>query len=75
MDTTRLETGAGVREDVGEKLLTPEEVARRLSIGRTLCYQLLHTGAIRSVKINRARRVRVQDLDEYIHSLLDEQGR
>jgi excisionase family DNA binding protein len=62
-----------VMSDAGTKLLTPEEAARRLSIGRTLMFSLLHSGAIPSVKIGRARRVRVQDLDEYIRTLLDEQ--
>jgi excisionase family DNA binding protein len=57
----------------GAVLLTPEEAAGRLRIGRTLIYQLLHTGAIPSVKIGRARRVRVQDVDEFVQSLLTDQ--
>jgi excisionase family DNA binding protein len=62
-----------VMSDAGTQLLTPEEAARRLSIGRSFMFSLLHTGAIRSVKIGRARRVRVHDLDEYVRTLLDEQ--
>jgi len=57
----------------GRELLTPEEAAGRLRIGRTFIYSLLRQGAIPSVKIGRARRVRVRDVDEYVRNLLDEQ--
>jgi excisionase family DNA binding protein len=53
-------------------LLTPEEAARRLRIGRTFIYQLLREGAIPSVKIGRVRRVRVRDVDKFVEKLLDE---
>ena len=59
--------------DAGGELLTPEEAAGRLRIGRTFIYSLLREKVIPSVKIGRARRVRVQDVDEYIRNLLDEQ--
>jgi excisionase family DNA binding protein len=65
-------TGGGAL--AGGELLTPEEAARRLRIGRTFIYSLLREGAIPSVKIGRVRRVRVRDLDEYVRTLLDEQG-
>lgn len=55
-------------------LLTPEEVARRLSIGRTLCYRLLTRGDIASLLIGKARRVPVSALDAYIHTLANQQG-
>jgi excisionase family DNA binding protein len=56
----------------GGELLTPEEAAGRLRIGRTFIYQLLREGVIPSVKIGRVRRVRVRDVDRYVESLLDE---
>jgi excisionase family DNA binding protein len=59
---------------VGGGLLTPEEAAGRLRIGRTFIYALLREGVIPSVKIGRARRVRAADLDAYVRSLLEEQG-
>lgn len=46
-------------------LLTVEEAAERLQIGRTTLYQLIRTGAITSVRIGRLRRLRPADLDAY----------
>lgn len=37
-------------------LLTVEEAARRLSIGRTLCYELVAAGQIRTIRVGRLRR-------------------
>ncbi|MFD3544464.1 excisionase family DNA-binding protein [Streptomyces sp. NPDC058655] len=38
-------------------LLTVEEAARRLRIGRTLCFRLIGTGELESVPIGRLRRI------------------
>ncbi|MEU2083138.1 excisionase family DNA-binding protein [Streptomyces albus] len=46
-------------------LLTVEEAARRLSIGRTLCYRLIRTGELESVPVGRLRRVPAAAVDEY----------
>lgn len=54
-------------------VLTIEEAARRLGIGRTLMYALVTSGAIRSVTIGRLRRIPIQCLDEYVVGLLDGQ--
>lgn len=43
-------------------LLTVEEAAKQLGIGRTLLYSLIRTGAITSVRIGRLRRLRPADL-------------
>jgi excisionase family DNA binding protein len=67
--------GMGSDALVGGALLTPEEVGERLRIGRTFVYKLLREGAIPSVKIGRVRRVRVQDADRYVRSLLEERDR
>jgi excisionase family DNA binding protein len=51
-------------------LLTVEEAAERLGIGRTTTFALIRTGALRSVRIGRLRRVRTTDLDSYAASLI-----
>ncbi|MFE7014474.1 excisionase family DNA-binding protein [Streptomyces sp. NPDC057651] len=38
-------------------LLTVEEAARRLSIGRTTCYALIRTGELESVPVGTLRRI------------------
>ena len=50
-------------------LLTVEEAAQRLSIGRTTMYSLVSTGAIESVTIGRLRRVPSECLENYVSSL------
>ncbi|MGH3220327.1 MAG: helix-turn-helix domain-containing protein [Streptosporangiaceae bacterium] len=50
-------------------LLTVEEAAQRLSIGRTTMYSLVSTGAIKSVTIGRLRRIPSDCLEEYVLSL------
>jgi len=50
-------------------LLTVEEAAQRLSIGRTTMYRLVSTGAIESVTIGRLRRIPSECLEEYVSSL------
>jgi excisionase family DNA binding protein len=51
-------------------LLTVEEAADRLSIGRTLMYRLVSSGAVRSVTIGRLRRVPAECLEQYVSDLL-----
>lgn len=50
-------------------LLTVPEVAERLGIGRSLTYQLIMGGSIKSITIGKARRVRVEALKEFVDSL------
>ncbi len=54
------------------QLLTAEEVAETLHIGRTRVYELLYAGEIRSVKIGRLRRVPVDAVRDYIAALVEE---
>lgn len=54
-------------------VLTIEEAAQRLGIGRTTMYGLIKTGKIRTVTIGRLRRVPTFCLDEYVQSLLTDQ--
>jgi excisionase family DNA binding protein len=58
-----------------EQLLRVEEVAaHRLHIGRTVVYDLIRRGEIRSVLIGKSRRVPASAVDEYITRLLVEQS-
>lgn len=50
-------------------LLTVDEAARRLGIGRTLVYQLISSGELGSVKVARLRRVPAECLPEYVATL------
>jgi excisionase family DNA binding protein len=54
-------------------LLTVEEAARRLSIGRTTMYALLKAGQINSVRIGRLRRITAEALTAYTARLIAEQ--
>jgi len=51
-------------------LLTPEEAAVVLGVGRTTLYGLLAAGALASVQIGRPRRVPVAALDRYVEGLV-----
>lgn len=50
-------------------LLTVEEAADRLGIGRTLAYALVKSGEIESVQIGRLRRVPPESLDTFLTRL------
>ncbi|MDA0567724.1 helix-turn-helix domain-containing protein [Streptomonospora sp. S1-112] len=51
-------------------LLTVPEAARALAISRSKLYELMSAGAVRSVKIDGARRIPVRALDAYVASLM-----
>ncbi len=56
-------------------LLTVDEACGRLHISRPILYELIHSGAIRSIKINTARRIPAQALEDYIAArLADDSG-
>ena len=50
-------------------LLTVEEAAQHLGVGRTLMYSLIGSGTVESVTIGRLRRVRPVDLARYADAL------
>lgn len=50
-------------------LLTVEEAAYRLRIGRTTCYKLIRSGALESVPVGRLRRVPAEAIPEYVSRL------
>ena len=60
--------------DVGEILLTVNEAAARLAIGRTSLYELISRRELRTVKIGRARRVPESAVDELISRQLRDQA-
>ena len=51
-------------------LVTPEEAARRLSVGRTTIYELMSSGELQSVNIGRCRRVPVSSLSLFVNKLI-----
>ena len=53
-----------------QNLLKANEVARILNISRAMAYQLMQRGEIRTVRIGTARRVRREDLYQYIQENL-----
>jgi excisionase family DNA binding protein len=57
-----------------ERLLTIEQAAERLQIGRTFAYGLIQRGELASIKLGRARRIPVQAIDEYVIRLTTEQA-
>ncbi len=61
-----------VDEDSGSSrlLLTIEEAARCLAIGRSHIYELMQRGGLRSVRIGRSRRILNSDLGAFIEELL-----
>jgi len=54
----------------GVPLLKATEVADILNISLPMAYKLIQTGEIRAVQIGKGRRVRPQDLRQYIESNL-----
>jgi excisionase family DNA binding protein len=59
---------SGLGDD--QLLVTPEEAARRLSIGRTTVYELMSSGDLQSVNIGRCRRVPVSSLSLFVTRLI-----
>ena len=52
--------------DSSRLLVTPEEAATMLSIGRSKIYDLIRAREIRSVRIGGSRRISVSALHEFI---------
>jgi excisionase family DNA binding protein len=53
-------------------LVTPEEAAEILSVGRTRIFELMASGQLRSVRIRRSRRIPLAALEQLVKQLLDE---
>ena len=64
----------GFQEDQQVRLplvLTVEEAADRLGVGRTVMYTLVSSGAVESVRIGRLRRVPADALVAFLDALRD----
>ena len=53
----------------GRLLLTPEEAADVLRVGRTTVYALMKSGDLRSVHIGRSCRIPQAELERYVRRL------
>ncbi|MEU9845168.1 helix-turn-helix domain-containing protein [Actinomadura sp. NPDC048032] len=53
-------------------LLTVPEAAKALAISRSKLYELLASGAIRSIRIDGARRIPLNALNDYVNALMEE---
>lgn len=62
------------RSAVNPLLLTPEEVAEALHVGRTKVYDLLRTRELSSVKVGGSRRIPATAVLDYIERLSRELG-
>ncbi|MER6334888.1 excisionase family DNA-binding protein [Streptomyces sp. NPDC001034] len=62
MDTARLADAI----DPTLVLLTVEEAARRLQIGRTVCYRLIRSGELESITVGHLRRVPADAVPEFV---------
>ena len=58
--------------DMSKLLLKPEEAAHLIGVGRSKMYELMASGAVKSVKIGALRRVPVAALDEYVAALVEQ---
>jgi excisionase family DNA binding protein len=53
-------------DDTERALLRIEQVARRLSVSRSMAWKIIDDGQLRSLRIGRVVRVRPEDLDAYV---------
>jgi excisionase family DNA binding protein len=54
-------------------MLTPEQAAAALGIGRTTMFALIKSGEVESVRIGRLRRVPLDSIEAYTRQLIAEQ--
>jgi excisionase family DNA binding protein len=54
-----------------KRLLSAEDLARELGVGRTTAYSLLWSGTIPSMKVGSLRKVRRSDVDAFIEARLE----
>jgi excisionase family DNA binding protein len=65
------------REDAAgtkQLLLTVDQAAGQLGLGKTKVYELLTSGELASVRIGASRRIPVSALEAYVERLLREQA-
>ena len=54
-------------------LVSPKHTREKLGIGNTKLYELIGDGTLKSVKIDRSRRIFNSSIDAYVDRLVDEQ--
>jgi excisionase family DNA binding protein len=69
--------GGGMKTEAAENglpvlLVRPEDAARVLGVGRTKVYELIRSGALRSVRVGGLRRIPVTALNEFVTRLEEE---
>lgn len=57
------------------RMLTVEQAAEALNVGRTTMFALVKSGDIESVRIGHLRRIPADAIDAYVASLVAEQHR
>jgi excisionase family DNA binding protein len=67
--TTHIAPGPLAENAPARLLLTVEEAAHRLRIGRTFMYALIQDGHVESVRIGRLRRIPIDALDNYVEAI------
>jgi excisionase family DNA binding protein len=69
-EMSRSRTGVGREEEGMDRLvLSPEEAAEVLGVGKSTIYDLLRANRLRSVKIGRRRLIPVGECEEFLNSL------
>ena len=53
-------------------LLSVEEAAERLGVGRSLMYELISSGQVASIRVGRLRRIAPEALSSYVRALHDD---
>jgi excisionase family DNA binding protein len=64
------QVGVGESAREGKLLVTVEDAAAMLSLGRTLTWALVRKNELRSIRVGKTRRVVVSSLHEYIERQL-----
>ncbi len=54
-----------------KRLLSADELAQELGVGRTTAYSLLWSGTIPSMKVGRLRKVRRKDVEAFIEGCME----
>ena len=63
-----------IQAESTEYLMSPEELAEFLGLGRTSTYALLRAGEIPSIRIGKLRKVRRSDVDKFVEDRLAHGG-
>jgi excisionase family DNA binding protein len=59
------------QNELTEYMMSPEQLALFLGLGRTYTYQLLKSKAIPSIRIGRLRRIRRADAERFVEACLE----